>query len=106
LREELKNTDPHVRIAVLGAMNSVAEKEAVAAAQALLEDRDDRVRMASARLLARAGERSSLATLVRLLDAKELEIRAEAGRTLKALTGQDFGFVAYDGDAVRNAARD
>jgi hypothetical protein len=106
LRKELKSEDPQVRIAVLGALAALSSKDAIDDALALSGDGDDRVRMSSARLLAQGGRRESLAMLVALLDAKEIEIRSEAARTLKAISGQDFGFVAYDKTEDRVGARD
>jgi hypothetical protein len=105
LRQQLTNTDPQVRIAVLGALESLSAKEAVADALQLAHDQDEAVRMAAARLLAAQGERAALELLIALLDADEISVRGEAGRTLKALTGQDFKFVAYDVAEARAAAR-
>lgn len=106
LQQSLKNADPYVRAAALGALANLVGKEAVDDALTLAADPDDRVRMAAARLLAQHGHRDSLGLLIALLDAKEIEIRSEAGRTLKAITGQDFGFVPFDDADARTAARE
>lgn len=105
LKQHLTSADPLVRTAVLGALEALDPKAAVADALQLSTDTDEGVRLAAARLLASQGERKSLALLIALLDAKEISVRGEAGRTLKALTGEDFKFVAYDAAEVREAAR-
>jgi hypothetical protein len=106
LRAELKNTDPQLRIAALQAIAAVNEKESAGDAMQLSKDANDHVRMSAARILSRLGRREVLDVLVSLLDAPEIELRGEAGRTLKIITGQDFSYVAYDREELRNAARD
>ncbi|HTN75072.1 MAG TPA: HEAT repeat domain-containing protein [Pirellulaceae bacterium] len=105
LKQELKNADPQARMAVLGALAALSEKDAVEDALSLVDDKDDRVRMAAGKLLAQQGRSESLPLLVALLDANAVEIRGEASRTLKVVAGQDFGFIAYDKDEDRAAAR-
>lgn len=106
LRQELQNADPQVRIVALAALQHLSPEDATRGANELLEDRDARVRMAAARLLAQGGDRVALPVLVSLLDAAEMEVRSDASRTLKAISGNDFGYVAYDAEADRTAARD
>ncbi len=106
LRQELQNADPQVRIVALAALQHLSPEDATKEAFDLLEDREPRVRMAAARLLAQGGDRAALPILVALLDAEEMEVRSDASRTLKAISGHDFGFMAYDREADRTAARD
>jgi hypothetical protein len=62
------------------------------------------LRAAAAVCLLNQGDRRSLAVLGRLLDSPELEIRNRAGRVLRAVSGRDFGFVAYAGPEAREKA--
>lgn len=106
LRQSLKNADPYVRIASLGALAALSADDAVEDSLGMVEDADERVRMAVARQLAVAGRREALPVLVGLLDGKEIEIRGESARTLRAVTGQNFNFIAYETAEHRAAARD
>jgi hypothetical protein len=81
------------------------EAEFAADAARLLYDAEDQVRLAAARALADRGRRESLAELEKLLGSPQLEVRVEADRTLRALTGQQFGFTAYEAEEQREAAR-
>ena len=63
--------------------------------QFLKEEQDERVRIELARAFANRGQRHSVPTLVELLNAQDVNIRVQANQTIKSLTGQRFGFVAY-----------
>src|SRR5262249_49712995 len=66
---------------------------------------DEKLRMAAARALARLTPRDSLRPLVGLLGAKSLDVRIEAGRLLRSLTGQTLGYAAYDPPEARARSR-
>lgn len=103
-RSHLAHKDAQVRVAAVEALGAIDKPLAVKGTLPLLEDENAHVRMAVARLLASASERRSLEALVSLLDTDEITVRAEAGRILKAITGKNFGYVAYDRDEARAEA--
>ncbi len=71
--------------------------------QFLKEEKDERVRIGLARAFANRGQRHSVPTLVELLNAQDVNIRVQANQTIKSLTGQRFGFVAYAKPEEREA---
>jgi hypothetical protein len=88
-------------VALLELLGSVVVKDLQ---QCLKVERDDRVRVAFARSLANIGVRDSLPTLVELLESDELNVRVESGQVLRALTDQQFEFVAYESEGKRKAS--
>jgi hypothetical protein len=85
----------------LGAVARLADEETLW--QTLL-DHNDRLRLAAAVALLNRGDRRSLLTLVRLLESADLMVRNRASRVLRAVSGQDIGFGAYDAPEVRAKA--
>ncbi len=69
-----------------------------------LQDREELVRLAAARALVEHQPQETLEALVLLLEAKNVRARLESDRMLRALTGQQFGFVASAEAAERKAA--
>ena len=104
LRELLSSQDPPSRILAIEALRGVLGAEADADAVALLGDPSDVVQAAAARALANGGRRESLSVLIKLLESADAAARTEAARTLRAATGQHFGYAVYDPPAPRAAA--
>jgi hypothetical protein len=104
LREQLGSGDPQVRMLAIGTLEQALGAQADRDALALLDDPAEIVQAAAARALANHGRREALPHLVRLLEAEELLARVEAARTLRAATGQHFGYTVYDAPAPRAAA--
>lgn len=96
LRQSLKNDHAEIRAAVATALAGVLGEDARGDLVSLLEDKDDTVRLAAARGLANFGERQSLRALVSLLESDNLLVRVSAAAALRRLSGQHFGFAAYD----------
>lgn len=104
LRQHLAATDPQARIAALVALAHLVGDGADDDARRLLNDSEELVQVAAARTLADHGRREAIAPLVRLLDSPATSVRAEASRTLRAATGQHFGYTVYDPPEKRATA--
>lgn len=104
LRAALRASDPQKRIAALLTLASMLGKDVDQHALALSSDTHHFVQAAAARVLARNGRRESLGVLVKLLGASELPVRLEAFRTLRALTGERFGYTGYETAEQRTTA--
>jgi len=96
LREALSADKPAQRIAALIGLVHLLKESADDDAIELLDDCDDSVRVTAAELLAGHGRREALPVLVELLEARGLDDRITAFRTLRALTGESFGYLPYD----------
>jgi HEAT repeat protein len=108
LAQRLDDDSPHVRIAALATLAAVkgrAPGDVAAEARRMLSDEDDQVRLTAAVALARLGRRESLAQLEKLLGSGRLQVRLEAARTLRSLTGQMIAFTAYESPDVRDKQR-
>jgi hypothetical protein len=104
LRRELKNKSVEVRIAVAAALGKTLKKKATEALNILLDDTEDRVKVAAARALADFGERKSLVALEKLLSSNDRTVRTSSASALRGLTGERFGFSAYEKVDKRNEA--
>jgi hypothetical protein len=104
LRRALNASDPHVRTAAIAAYDSVQGDGASGELRRLLTDGNEAVRLAAALALLNRGDRRAFPALGRLLDSAELPVRNRAAGVLRAVTGQDFGFVAYASAEVRARA--
>jgi hypothetical protein len=104
LRQQLASQDPHTRVAAISTLGHLVGPAAEDDAQRLLTDSSRPVQVAAARVLADRGRREALAPLVQLLGADETDVRVEASRTLRAFTGQHFGYTVYDSPEKRTAA--
>ena len=104
LRHQLSSSEAELRIAALTALAKLLGAEADMLALQMLGDADDRVRVVAARVLADRGRRESLPALQTLLNSSELAVRVSAIKTLRAITGKDFGFAPYEDFANRAAA--
>ncbi len=104
IRELLASADPQARIIAIAALGEVLGPAADGDAIVLLGDPSEAVQAAAARALANHGRRESLSVLVRLLESANVAARTEAARTLRAATGQHFGYTVYDPPAPRAAA--
>jgi hypothetical protein len=89
------------------ALTAAARPEDAEALRRALGAANEAVRLAAAVALLDQGDRRALPVLGRLLDSEDLPTRNPAGRVLRAVTGQDMGFLAYDPAErrVRAAAR-
>lgn len=130
LCRRIASDDARVRIAALSALTAVGEVASKASATSgnlaegerrpagateidiaaiavgLLDDPDDQVRVAAAVALANLGRRESLTALAALLGSERLDVRVEAARSLRALTGQTIPFTAYDSAERRRKQQD
>ena len=104
LRQQLGSADPQARIAAIATLAHLLGQPADAETLVLLIDPSELVQAAAARELANHGRRESLPPLVRLLESADPAVRANAARVLRAATGQQFGFTAYDAPVPRAAA--
>jgi hypothetical protein len=104
LRENLHAADPERRALALSALDSASADEASRQALVLLADSSEVVQAAAARVLANHGRRECLPVLVKLLQSSDKSVRVQAIQTLRPLTGEHFGYTAYEPDDVRAAA--
>ncbi len=104
LRREMKNENVDVRIAVATALGKALKAKAADDLTNLLDDPEDRVKVAAARALADFGERRSLVALEKLLSSNDETVRTSSALALYALTGERFGFSAYETVDKRNEA--
>ncbi len=96
LRSLLKSPWALERAAAGMTLARLIHDSAIGDLRPLLRDSDERVQSMAAKVLADFGQRESLPKLIELLSSDELEIRMGSIRVLRAITGQRFGFVAYD----------
>ena len=82
-------------IATAGLVKALGEK-APERFEELLTDEDDGVQIAAATAVANTGKRESLPVLIELLESPDLNVRARSSQILRAFTGQQFQFAAYD----------
>ena len=106
LRKAMSDDNAQVRVAAISALSVVLGDESVDDVRPLLNDKDDQVKLAAARALANVGERDALAALLSLLKSDDVKVRASGSVALRQLTGQHFGFAAYDKPEGRAAALD
>jgi hypothetical protein len=95
LRQAIASDRVPLRVASIAALARVQGAAAQADLVPLLADANGRVRVAAARALADQGDRRALQALVELLESTELDVRLDAIRTLQALTGERFDYIAY-----------
>lgn len=96
LMQASKHDNAEVRIAATDALGKALGKKAAGHLTSLLTDKDDRVKLSAARAIADYGGRSSLQELAKLLDSQDQQVRVNAGITLRELTGESFGYAAYE----------
>lgn len=111
LRGSLGGGHTESRVSAVGALATLAGETSAVDLVPLLEDTDLKVRFAAALAVANFGRREALPVLVDLLEAGEGEgdpqsthLRTQSDQVLRALTGQQFGYVAYDPKQQREAA--
>ncbi len=97
-RQQLKSKVPEVRGAALAALKVALEEDAAADYQAVLDNTDeaDSVRLVAAVAVVDYGGRRSLRELLKLLSSEDVYVRVNSSLALQKLTGQWFGFAAYD----------
>jgi outer membrane protein assembly factor BamB len=106
LKAAVLGDEDAARIIGADALARLAADEARPALNTMLDDADLRLKLTGARALANLGDRASLAPLVELMKAEELPIRSQASQVLVSLTGERFGYVAYDKPEARQQALD
>jgi HEAT repeat protein len=104
LQGALKSKNLELRVAAAGALGKALGRKAADDLHKLMGDPQDKVKVAAARAVANVGDRRSLTALVELLSADDVNVRATAAVTLRALTDQDFAYAAYDTPNKRDAA--
>ena len=82
--------------AALRAYSQVLGKEAVAVLKTLAADKDDHIKYEAARAIISHSDRDALAMLLKLLNSEDLTIRVRSAKVLRAVSGNRFGFVAYE----------
>jgi len=88
----LKDNDPFVRRRVLRYMAWVADRSALEhMARVAIHDDDILVRMEALRLLAVHGSKQDAGHVIKALEDGNLDVRVQAIKTLKEMTGEDFG---------------
>jgi hypothetical protein len=102
LRTTLKSNNEHTRAMAAQTLAVLLEKEAGVDLVPLLDDESEEVQAVAAHYLANIGDRRSLAALEKLLSSPNIEVRVRTAKTLRAFTGQNFGFVAYETPERRN----
>jgi HEAT repeat protein len=96
LKKQLATGDARARVAALATLSAVIGERICTDALPMLTDASDEVRLMAAQVLAGHGRRDGLATLVKLLEAENTHTRGRAIQTLRAATGQHFGYTVYD----------
>jgi len=104
LRTALESPQEEVRATVVAVLGEVLGADARDILRLVLDDPSERLRLTAARALADADDRTALDALVALLGADDAPVRTQAASTLRALTGQQFDFIAYAPEADRAAA--
>ena len=105
IQTALKRPDPETQQIALVLTEFLAGDKADDDLRQFLKSPNPEVQLAAARALGNHGQRDALPVLVNLLSADDLQIRAKTSETLRALTGENFSFVAYDTAARRTASR-
>ena len=108
LKTALINKNSHVQAAAVFALERVLKKNAAGELLPLLENAGtpDVTALAVAQVFANWGDRRCLSVLLRLMSSEEIRVRTDAVATLRVLTGQHFGFAAYDSDKKRTTKTD
>ena len=96
LKKQLATGDELARVAALATLSAVIGERVCPDAVSMLKDDSDEVRLTAAQVLASHGRRDGLTALVKLLEAESTELRGRAIQTLRAATGQHFGYTVYD----------
>jgi HEAT repeat protein len=86
-----KDPETNVKVAALDAMGALAQEVCGPALIASLADRNWRVRASAIAGLGRVRTKDALGPLVAIIESDEGRLVEDANRTLKALTGRDFG---------------
>ncbi|HUG93064.1 MAG TPA: PQQ-binding-like beta-propeller repeat protein, partial [Planctomycetaceae bacterium] len=86
--------DPAVRLLAVTGLAAVATDEELPLLRAALGDPHEPVRFEAAAALVNRGERDALSAFAELLESDDVHIRNRSLATLRAVTGQHFGYVA------------
>jgi len=85
-----------VKIASIQGIAVASAADATKPIRPLLADSNEIVRLAANRVFADMGDRSCFSGLLSLLESEEVATRTRSISILRLLTGQRFGYVAYD----------
>lgn len=105
LRKAMRHDQLPLKTAAIAAYAAALGEEGREQLRPLLKAERAPVRLAAARALANRGDRAALPVLLRLLEANDVEIRAQSVAVLRGLTGQQFGYLAYDDKTQREAVQ-
>ena len=95
--------EEELRVAAITALETVAGKDADETLAELTRHAEpDAIRFAAGEALANHGNRAALATLVSLLESEDPLMRTKSVRVLRATTGQNFEFLAFENDQTRS----
>lgn len=88
----LRENDQYVRRRVIGYLFWINDRSAIdSVVRLVLDDPDPMVRKDALRLVGIWGGRKDVQHVVQALDDSSVEVRIQAIRTMKRLTGEDFG---------------
>jgi hypothetical protein len=104
LRRSAKLGIPEVQLAALKALQKIAPKEAALGYERALGATSGIVRAEAARQMAQLGRRDCLPVLVALLVDPNVNTRAVAAMTLRAISGTKLGFAPHAIDKDRKAS--
>jgi len=104
-RRELAGKNDHVRMAAADVLEGLLAAQADDDLRPLLKDKNDEVAVLAARLMANHGTADCLPALGRLLRSETLGVRVKAVKTLRAATGQNFGYLAYAEERTETLAK-
>ncbi len=104
LRRALAHEPLNVRLVAIPALASHLGPEGAVELLPLLDDGEPAVRLATACALADLGIRDVLGTFLDLMSDDDVDVRGRAHTCLQALTGRQFGYVAYADDDERAEA--
>ena len=96
LRKALSHENEQVRVTATTALAAALGEDAAKDLHGKLKDKSDPVKLAAARAIANFGDRKSLPVLLAMLESENLQVRVSASAALRQLSGQHFGFAAYD----------
>lgn len=92
----LKHESAAVRVVAIAGIEEILGIKSIASISPLLVDADESVRLAASRVLANLGDRQSLPTLGEMLKSNNSEVRSQSVYVLRQLSGQRFGFQAFE----------
>ena len=104
LKSSLDSENHQIRLAAIASIGKVEKENAGPVLLPFLQDKNEQIQLATARALANVGNRKSLSSLIKLCGSTNPNIRSISSLTLRQLTDESFGFIAYSKPDDRKAA--